>query len=157
MPPDVSLRPMVAQDLPFLHRVYASTRADILMLPWDESQKQALIEMQFRAQHSYYLQQFPAADYLVVERGGQPVGRLYVDRRPEKLHILDITLLPEARGAGIGTALLQDLMAEAGGSGKAVSLFVERENTARKLYESLSFQPVTANGVYMLMEWRPVT
>src|SRR2546426_7565136 len=150
MPPDLSLRPMVAQDLPFLYRVYASTRPDILMLPWDEPQKQALLEMQFHAQHSYYQQQFPDADYLIVERSLQPIGRLYVDRRTDKIHVLDIALAPEARGAGIGTALLEDLLAEAAGTRRRVSLYVDKGNAARTLYQRLSFQPVAEEGLYML-------
>lgn len=151
---EVSLRPIAPEDLPVLHRVYLSTRTDILGLPWSDEQKQAFLQMQFQAQHTYYQAQFPEADYLVLERHGQPIGRLYVDRRVDRIHILDIALLPEARGGGLGTRLLLDLMTEGLRTQRDVTLYVERENTAREFYRRLSFTPVEEQGIYILMQWK---
>ena len=148
----IVLRPITAQDFPFLYRVFVTTRPDITTLPWDDSQKAAFLGMQFQAQHSHYQSHFPEAAYLVVENSGEPIGRLYVDRRSDKIHILDITLLPEHRGCGIGGKLLQDLVDEGTAVGKPVSLYVERENTARELYRKLGFEPCEEQGLYLLME-----
>jgi ribosomal protein S18 acetylase RimI-like enzyme len=157
MPANIVLRPITAQDAPFLHRVYVSTRTDVTMLPWDDSQKAAFLRMQFDAQHRHYQTHFPAAEYLIIESEGEPIGRLYVDRRPDKIHILDITLLPERRGAGIGGKLLQELVDEGIDARKPVSLYVERENIARNLYRRLGFQPGEEQGMYLLMEWTPAS
>src|SRR6185369_3163336 len=128
---------------------------DVLMLPWSDDQKQMFLEMQFRAQHEDYQRRFGQADFLVIERDLRPVGRLYIDRRPDRIHILDITLLPEERGTGVGSAFLQDLQTEAAGVGKRVSLYVEGTNTAQNLYQRLGFHPVESNGPYVLLEWSP--
>jgi len=40
------------------------------------------------------------------------IGRLYVHHRPDEFRILDIALLSECRGQGIGTGLLEKLMRE---------------------------------------------
>jgi ribosomal protein S18 acetylase RimI-like enzyme len=70
--------------------------------------------------------------------------------------IVDIALLPEQRGKGIGTALLRDLLAEADGTGKRVTIHVERLNPALRLYERLGFR-VAEEGVYLFLERPPAT
>jgi predicted GNAT family acetyltransferase len=60
---------------------------------------------------------------------------------------------PAFRGRGIGTGLLEELIAEAGASGRSLSVHVERQNPARSLYERLGFVPAGEHGVYVLMKW----
>lgn len=67
----------------------------------------------------------PARSFDVVEVDGRPVGRLIVDRRPGDIRVVDISLVPHARGAGIGTRLLGDLVEEARSTGRIVSIHVE--------------------------------
>ena len=69
--------------------------------------------MQFRAQHADYQTNYPEADWLVTMRGGEDIGRLYIERWPSQHCIIDIAFLPEHRGKGLGEALLRDLMDEA--------------------------------------------
>jgi predicted GNAT family acetyltransferase len=68
---------------------------------------------------------------------------------------VDIALVPEFRNAGIGTALLRDLLAEGAAAGKRVSIHVERFNPALRLYARLGFRQVEDKGVYLLLEWTP--
>jgi ribosomal protein S18 acetylase RimI-like enzyme len=68
---------------------------------------------------------------------------------------MDIALLPHARGAGVGTHLLNRVMADARGRGAAVSIHVEQLNPARKLYERLGFHQVSEAGAHVLMRWEP--
>ncbi len=157
MPVDgIYLRPVLPADEPFLRAVYAGTRAEELaMTPWTAEQKQAFLDMQFRAQDTDYRQNYPQAQYLVIERAGTPLGRLYVDRRPASIHILDIALLPEHRGSGVGTKLLREIQAEAAAAGQPLTIHVEQFNPARRLYDRLGFQPIQEHGVYLLLEWNP--
>jgi ribosomal protein S18 acetylase RimI-like enzyme len=64
-------------------------------------------------------------------------GRLWLDEGDDRLHILDIALLPAWRGRGLGTRCLQAL-AEAAGQ-RPLSIHVEIHNPARRLYERLGF------------------
>jgi ribosomal protein S18 acetylase RimI-like enzyme len=154
----ISLRPVEPGDDDFLYRVYAGTRADeMALVPWDDAQKEAFVRMQFNAQHAHYQTHYPDASYQVILSGGLPVGRLYVDRSPNELHIIDIALLPEHRNAGIGSALLKDLLAEAEQTGVPVGIYVEHFNPARRLYDRLGFSQVADEGIYYRMEWRPAT
>jgi ribosomal protein S18 acetylase RimI-like enzyme len=156
MTDSITLRPVAEGDESFLYQVYASTRQEELApVPWTEAQKAAFLRMQFEAQRRHYRENYPDAAFLVILRGGRPAGRLYVDRRPEGIRIIDIALLPEHRGVGIGTALLAEILAEGDREGKPVSLHVEHFNPALRLYERLGFRRIEDTGVYYLLERPP--
>lgn len=130
---------------------------ELARVPWDEATKRAFVEQQFAAQDFAYRSNYPGATLDVVELGGRPVGRLYVHRGPSDIRVMDIALVPSARGRGIGTRLLRALIDEADGSGRKLSIHVELENPARSLYERLGFAPVRVHGLYVLMERPPVS
>ena len=147
-------RPITDADLPFLYRVYASTRAaELAPLPWSEEQKAAFLTQQFNAQHADYQRNYPVAERLVVLRGGEAIGRLYVERNAREHSVLDIALLPAHRGCGLGAAIMRDLQDEAGAAGKPSTIYVEKFNPAMHLYRRLGFQTVEDKGVYDLMRW----
>jgi ribosomal protein S18 acetylase RimI-like enzyme len=93
----------------------------------------------------------------VILAGGEPAGRLYVARWEDEIRIVDIALLPEYRGRGLGTALLQGLIKEAEAAGKPLSIHVEMNNPARPLYDRLGFEEAGEFGVYVLMKRSPVS
>jgi ribosomal protein S18 acetylase RimI-like enzyme len=143
-------------DLPFLARVYASTRAEELAVtPWSDAQKAAFLDMQFRAQHADYRKNYPEADWLVTMHAGEDIGRLYIERWPSQHCLIDIAFLPQHRGKGLGAALLRDLMDEAAAAGRTVSIYVEKFNPAMRLYRRLGFTTEEDKGVYDLMRWSP--
>jgi len=155
LPKSLGFRPAVDADQAFLCALYASTREDEMRLvDWTEEQQNAFLTQQFNAQHDYYHEQFSTADYLVVERHGTAIGRIYLDRAASELRLIDIALVPEARSQGLGEALLLDLLDEAQASRLPVRIHVEQYNPAMRLYLRLGFQPVEDKGVYQLLEWR---
>jgi ribosomal protein S18 acetylase RimI-like enzyme len=148
------LRPITAEDDSFLARVYASSRTDELAITgWSDELKAEFCRRQFDAQSEYYAANYTGAAFQIIERDGWPVGRLYVARWEKEIRIVDITVLPEFRGSGIGTKLLRDLQKEARGAGKSLTIHVERFNRALGLYERLGFKQVEDKGVYLLMRW----
>jgi len=152
----VTLRPADESDEPFLRGLYGSLREDELRLvPWDDAQKDAFLRQQFEAQDSWYHENYRGATFDVVVVDGEAAGRLYVHRGDREIRIVDIALLPEYRGTGIGTALLRDLLAEADADGKSVTIHVERLNPALRLYERLGFAVAADKGVYLFLERPP--
>ena len=153
---DIAYRPIADSDLPFLGRLYASTRQEELAVTgWPQEQIDAFLVQQFEAQHKHYSENYRSAsfDLILDPESGEPVGRLYLDRRDKEFRIVDIALLPGWRGRGIGGGILRELLAEAGGAGKTVTIHVEANNPAMTLYLRLGFRHVDDNGVYYLMEW----
>jgi len=154
--PGVTLRPIRDDDRELLCRVYTSTRwEELAPVPWTDEQKLAFCRSQFEAQHAYYQANYKGAAWLVIEHEGVPAGRLYVHRLEKEIRLVDITLLPEHRNAGIGSGLLRELITESTAAGKPLRIHVEKNNPALRLYERLVFVPIVDKGVYHLMERAP--
>jgi Acetyltransferase (GNAT) family len=82
-----------------------------------------------------------------------PIGRLYLHESAAEVRVMDIAVLPEWRGQGLGTTLLHAVL-DAGREGNArVSLHVEPGNPAQRLYARLGFRLVEHRGVYDFLEW----
>ena len=156
MDPPIHLRPEVPEDAEFLFRLYASTRlAEMKLVSWNEAQKEAFLRMQFQAQTTHYHRYYPDASYDVILREGYPIGRLYVHGTEDAILLIDIALLPEHRGGGIGSRLLKEILSQACAAGKRVQIHVEKNNPALRLYTSMGFQIAEDKGVYYFMEWKP--
>lgn len=151
-----TLRDASAEDEAFLLDVYASSRAqELAVVPWNDEQKEAFLRMQFDAQHSYYHSQFPEASYQIILHEAEPIGRIYVLRKEEEIRILDVTLLPQHRNAGIGTSLMRELLLESDRTGKAVNIWVEPFNPSLNLFERLGFAKIQEEGFNYLLERPP--
>ena len=155
IPEGISLRQQTDDDLPFARLLYGSTRAEEMEhFPFNEQQKVEFLDQQFQAQWGEY-SRYPNAEFLIIEKGGEPIGRLYLDRLEDDICIIDIALLPGHRGGGVGRALIEEVFDEARGSGRTVSIYVEMYNPARHLYDRLGFQEIDTVGVYKKMIWTP--
>jgi ribosomal protein S18 acetylase RimI-like enzyme len=152
----MDLRHATSADMPFLAALYHSVRAEeFAAVPWPPEQKTAFFDQQFTFQHRHYLAVLPDAHFLVVDCDGEPVGRLYLECSTEQWHIIDIGLLPEWRGRGMGSALLSAIQREAARAGAtAVLLSVEQHNArAQALYRNLGFRVVQDGGSHIGMAW----
>jgi ribosomal protein S18 acetylase RimI-like enzyme len=149
------LRPSAEADQDFLAALYASTRADELAATgWPQDFTRVFCDQQFAAQTAHYQTHYATAHFSLIELNDLPVGRMIVQRSPSTLHLVDISLLPTARGQGLGSRLLGDLITEARTAGKNVCLRVEKMNRTRRLYERLGFQEVADEGISWRMEWQ---
>ena len=152
--PDVRLRPLLPADLPFLQALYDSTRtAEMAFAPWTEEQKRAFLRQQLTARESHYRLTYPGARDDVVVVAGTDAGRLMVAKVDDHVLVVDVALLPEFRGQGVGAALVRHVVDDA--DGRPVRLHVDPLNPARRLYLRLGFTSVAVEGVYELMERIP--
>jgi len=151
-----SLRPESSQDREFLFALYASTRdEEMKLVPWSDSQKHDFLRMQFELQSTHYHNYYSSASYQIILCESRPIGRLYVHRGASQIRVIDIALLPQHRGAGIGRQLLEEVLAEGLAAKKTVAIHVERNNPALRLYTRLGFSILEDKGVYYYMEWSP--
>lgn len=147
------LRDETHEDEAFLRSLYATTRADeIALTGWNPAQADAFLRMQFDMQRAHYRRHFADAAFLIVALDGQPIGRLYVHYTPQDVRVLDIALMPEMRGKGIGRRLLEGVLAEAARLKAPVTLHVSVGSPARRLYERLGFRIVKDDGINYFME-----
>ena len=152
----VTYRAMVEADFPFTAALYASTRTEELApTGWPDEVKQAFLAQQHEAQHRHYQAHYPGAEWLIVERDGAAIGRIYIHERETEIRLIDIALLPAHRRAGIGGAMIGDLIEWAEGLGKSISLHVEPNNPIRPFYLRLGFVSQGLAGAYEAMLWQP--
>lgn len=154
----ITLRPVEEGDQAFLYQLYASTRSEE-MAAWGlaDAQREALLQMQFRAQQLHYQTQIPSATHRIICADEQSVGRIITSEDAAIVTLSDIALLPQYRSQGIGGTLICDLLTSAAQSGRVVQLHVEVHNPARRLYERLGFHIISDDGIYYLMEASPST
>jgi GNAT superfamily N-acetyltransferase len=144
-------------DEEFLRGLYASSRRDELTAAAGSAeQAEALVRMQFAAQQHQYREAYPEAEDRIVLAEGEPIGRFYVNRAPGEILVVDMALLPHARGRGLGSALVKELMDEAAAHGQVVRSLVLLGNTASlRMGLGLGFVVVSEDGPFLRMEWRP--
>jgi GNAT superfamily N-acetyltransferase len=152
----IGLRPITNKDLPFLCRVYSSTRMDELAVTnWTSQQKEAFLAAQFEAQHQHYQSHYNQTAYWIILRKGEELGRLYLAHWETELRIVDIALLPSYRKQGIGSTIIEAILQEGERLALPVRIHVEIFNPALRLYKRLGFEQIEDKGVYYFLEKQP--
>lgn len=156
--PGVALREATSADEPFLRALYRGVRApELAQTAWGEERRRAFCDAQFDLQDQWYRSHYDGARFLVIERDGAPIGRLYLHRSAGELRVIDVALVAQARGQGLGTALVRGLQEDARRAGLALTLHVESFNPARALYARLGFRDDAVEGLYVRLRWDPAT
>jgi ribosomal protein S18 acetylase RimI-like enzyme len=154
---DIKLRLFSERDIPFLKKVYFSTREEELKqaADWTADMKNIFLNQQFNAQHEYYQKNYVGADFYVIENDKKGAGRLYYHEDfQDGIRIIDIALLPEFQKKGIGSEVLKGIFERAKTLERNVTIHVESFNPAMNLYKRLGFQKISeTNGVYHLLQW----
>jgi GNAT superfamily N-acetyltransferase len=149
----IGIRPECQQDSDFLASLYASTRqSELAMLGWSAAEQDAFLRMQFDAQSRQYRSSFPDASHSIICVDGKPAGRLIVNRREDEVRIVDVALLPEFRGAGVGGELIRRLLADADTAGVPVRCHVLAGNRARGFWERAGFVALGFDGMHISLE-----
>ena len=86
------------------------------------------------------------------DNGGR---RLYVARMTDCLRVVELSLLPEFRGHGIGTQLLKNVQAESMRTQVPVRLAVVMADPVAGFYRRLGFRITSSQGLRHEMEWTP--
>lgn len=113
-----------------------------------------LLEMQFSSQDATMRATRPLAMRRVVRLSGKLIARIIVDWQvPDASYGVDIAVHPNHRNSGAGLAMLRAWLAVADEQGRACTLDVIADNTARKIYRRLGFveEPCEANDAYRSM------
>jgi ribosomal-protein-alanine N-acetyltransferase len=136
-PGAVTLRRMRDGDLPAVLRMESALFPED---PWTEDMLRGELADQPRTRH-----------YVVAEEpGGELIGYAGLAAAGGQADVQTIAVVPERRGAGIGAALLTELLDEAARRG-GVEVFLEvraDNDGARRLYERFGFERVGVRKRY---------
>jgi GNAT superfamily N-acetyltransferase len=151
----ISRRPLTADDEAFIKRLIEDVVADELGARlWPDAVRVTLLDTQYRARRAGYRDAFPDAAEEIVQRDGEAAGWLVTARDAESIRVVDIAVLAQERGKGLGTACIRDLQAEAERTARLLRLSVVRMTAAARLYERLGFQVTGGDEIRYAMEWR---
>ena len=154
-PAVLHIRPALPSDEAFFLALYRSTRDDLLGLLADPRYIDGLIAMQQQMQVAGYRSSYPDAAYEVLELDGAPVGRLVTAAVPGAVRVVDIAVMPQARGRGVAGEALRRLQRQAARDGRALALAVRKDNAgARRLYAALGFTVDTEDAAVLQLRWR---
>ena len=121
----VAFRAVDDGDDALIRRLFADSRAaDFAHLPGTDAAVQAIVDLQFRAHSLMLATQFPDAMHEVITAGGIAVGRIVTASVPGGIRVVDIALLAEHQGRGLGSAALSALLDHADETNQAVELSV---------------------------------
>jgi ribosomal protein S18 acetylase RimI-like enzyme len=108
---------------------------------WDDAWQRAEFE---RRLHAF------AVSIIEVER--RPVGSLWLEHKPGSLYVHDLQVEPAHQGRGIGTAVVELVIALGAGRALPVDLSVLLANPrARELYERLGFRATRVEPPFVRM------
>ena len=156
MSPEITLAPEQPDDDGFLFELYSTTRAaEMALTPWKDDQRPAFLHQQYELRRLHYRGYHSGAEYLLIRCDGYAIGRIAIDRSEDEIRIVDIALVPEHRGRGIGSQLIHELLVEASLRNIPVTLHVEHHNRAVALYQRLGFRAIEDSGVYLFLKWIP--
>ncbi len=150
------LRPATAADDAFLYEVFTSLWTEEVSLMPNPQLVQHFLRIQYTAQQQRFDARHPHMQRFVVMCEGEPAGRLFLDRTPSLVHVVELTLLPRFRARGLCSTLIRDVVAEAHQNGQTVSIRADRRSaTGAAICERLGFRMVVVDDQDRYFEWSP--
>jgi ribosomal protein S18 acetylase RimI-like enzyme len=149
MTPSVTTRAATEQDDAFLFALFRAVRsAEFAQAGLGPAHLDLLMKIQHAGQKQSYGAQYPGGhDIVLVD--GKPAGRIWLYRGPREHHLADISLMPEFRNRGIGSALVKDAIAGARTAAVRLTCAVAATNGGSlRFHQRLGFQIVGQDEVY---------
>jgi RimJ/RimL family protein N-acetyltransferase len=152
------LRPECEADAAFLFALFRSHALEVLdAMPVDGAMKESLVRMQFTSATATYRAQFTAARFDIIERDGEPIGRLITDPGGATACMVDYALVPACRGAGLGTAIIAAVLEQLAPQDRPMRVTVAAVNQpSLRLCARLGFRRVDDEVAMWVLEWRPL-
>jgi len=149
-------RDETASDTTFRFELFSRSRLPMEDLSFLEAaMRETLLRQQFQGQTLTYRAQYPDALFEIIEADERPIGRLVTQQGSDAFLVVDVAILPEWRGKGIGAHFLREICDAARARSFPVRLALSPFNVdAMRLYSRLGFSPVGQDEIQIFMEWR---
>jgi ribosomal protein S18 acetylase RimI-like enzyme len=141
-----TLRSASELDREFLYALHRTTMREVIdnTWGWDDAWQRADFD-----------QRFGTCAVSIIDSQGHAVGGLWLKSTSDSLHIVELQLLPEMQGRGIGSAVVKHVIQQGIDRGLPVTLSVVPANPrAQRLYERLGFEVTGVDAPFILMRHR---
>jgi ribosomal protein S18 acetylase RimI-like enzyme len=137
------LRPATDKDYDFFYRLQVAAMKEYVAQTygWDDA-----------VQERYLSRKFAEREHQIIVVNGQDVGVLEINQTEDEIALMNIQIMPEYQRQGLGTAVLQDVLADANRQGLPITLWVMKVNPARELYKRLGFGVVEETATHYGMK-----
>jgi GNAT superfamily N-acetyltransferase len=141
---DYSLRAASSSDIPFLVDLRVITMGTTILKhqPWIAAEQIARVHYRFDCAR-------------VITLRAQDIGLWKVASDSSMTELIQVQLLPEFQGLGIGTHLIRRLQEECRLAMRPIKLHVFASNPALKLYERLGFRVADQDEHSFQLLWQP--
>ena len=143
------------EDAAFAFALFAATRTpEMAAMPIDAKAKDFLMRAQYRSMTESCRREYPNARSEIIELEGRPVGRLVTDVGDACVTYVDIAILPEAQGRGLGRRVMLNALEEPRRLGLTAQVSVLMHNAASlRLCESVGFVRTQKSPPFVRLEW----
>ena len=136
MAEEISFRPASDSDFAWLLKLRITTMSDYLIASHEHL---SLDDQRARVQQDFDAIQIISSD-------GHDIGMLKLLKQQEFWTVVQVQLLPEWQGQGIGFKILSDILSDAAAAQVSVKLSVLKVNPAKHLYDRLGFKVIEEKG-----------
>lgn len=139
-----TFRPANINDAAMLYDLHVATMREAISATWgwDEAW-----------QEQDFFNRFAPERTRIILMSGEVVGMVEIDERPEELFLVNIKIVPNFQGKGVGAGVLRWMISRAANRHVPIRLQVLRANLrARRLYERLGFREIEQTEAYVHME-----
>lgn len=134
----ITLRPATQADDEFCYQLHKAAMGDYVAAVWGWDEQ---------VQRGYHARAFTPGRWQIITVNGADAGMLSVDYRPDEVYLARIEIQPGLQSRGIGTRIINALLAEARRRGQDLVLDVLVGNErARALYLRLGLTEVATDG-----------
>lgn len=134
--PELVIRQVTNEDIEWLLDLRMATMAEHYKRSGQDLSREEQCD---RLVHAY-------SSISIIQRDGLDIGMMKVVRHPDVWDLVQIQLLPECQGSGLGAILVRNLVDAAQQAGVPVRLYVLKVNPAMRLYERLGFTVTKDSG-----------
>jgi len=107
-------------------------------------------------QARFHRQRWAERPWCIIELDGRSIGTVSVERTATEMRFGEFYLLPEHQGRGIGSAVLQGVLAEADASALTVNLEYLKWNPVGSLYKRHGFVVTKENDSHYFLSRPPM-
>lgn len=154
--PGLDFRPVGEADWPFVRRVFDTFRgAELTGIP--QPVLGQILDMQWRVQRTGWETVFPGAWIDLLLLRGEPVGYQVLDvlSRASRIQGVEIALLPDRRGGGVGVGVLRALRRTADLLGRPVHIHHHQDNPVRRITGRLGWRECGRHGPMIELRYPP--
>ncbi|MBL9162974.1 MAG: GNAT family N-acetyltransferase [Planctomycetaceae bacterium] len=141
---NVNRRPALETDIEFARALHAGCYREVVIEQvggWDPALQAGLFQ-----------QKWDERGFEFIELDDLAIGVVVPQWRPDHVFVCEIQIDPAHQGRGIGTRIMDELIAEATSQRLPVRLQALRQSRARRWYERLGFAQTGESSAYWTLE-----